>query len=73
MKNIISEQRKNAMIAPFQNIALKIDRRRLSGPLLAAFAILLSAVIAVQEFDLPMAWTSISAAAGIGLAGLWLI
>jgi hypothetical protein len=72
MRNLDSE-RNNALVESARNLAQAPDWRRLSGPLLAAIAILLSAVVAVAEFDLPAGWASISAAAGLAVAGLWVV
>jgi hypothetical protein len=74
MPRITNEQRQAIFEgARPTNFLATADWKRMSGPLLAAAAILLSAFVAVEEFDLSAGWASMSAAAGVALAGLWLI
>jgi hypothetical protein len=56
-----------------RNVLATADWKRASGPLLAAVVIILSAIVAVEKFDLSTEWATLSAGAGIALAALWLI
>jgi hypothetical protein len=49
------------------------DWKRVCGPLTTAVVIVLSAIVAVEKFDLSPQWATLSAGAGIALAALWLI
>jgi hypothetical protein len=73
MRKMMNDQRNPTIIETARNFAPSSDWRRLSGPLLSALAIVLAAIVGVEEFDLSAGWAGISAAAGVALAGLWLI
>jgi hypothetical protein len=70
---ITNKQRSNTMAESPQGWTSGTEFKRLSGPLLTSLIILVSAVVAVQEFGVSRGWASILAGAGIALTGLWLV